>query len=135
MQGHSDCFLLGRGCWLVAHLLLHCFDSRQQQKCHQLWPGCFCALRKVPWLTESSLRNNIKAGTNKAAGSVQLARASSCGSSPHVMTLLLTQCWWQGMAEESRCSHTSLICLFCLGVDKANGLPFNSTIFCFVVGT
>lgn len=80
-------------------------------------------------------RNNIKPGTNRTAGSVQLARASSCGGSPHVMTPLLTQCWWQGMAGESRCTHTSLICLFCLGVKKANGLPFNSTIFCFVVGT
>lgn len=43
-----------RGCWLVAHLLLYCFDSLEQQKCHQLLPGCFCALRKLHWLTESS---------------------------------------------------------------------------------
>jgi len=43
--------------------------------------------------------NNMKAGTTKATGSVQLARASSYGSSPCVMKLLPPKRWWLSMAR------------------------------------
>lgn len=137
MQGHSDCVLLGEGCWLVAHLPLNWFDSLKQQKCLHFLPGCFCALRKLHWLMEKSdgqhkiwhNRGNRECAAGK---SKFLWYFTTCHE-----TVSLPQRWWQNMARRSRFSQTSLIwliCLFHLGVDKANGIALNFVIFCFTVG-
>ena len=135
MQGHSDCFLLGRGCWLVAPLPLKLFDSLEQQKCLHFLPGCFCTLCKLHWLMENSDEQH-KSWHNQgnrecAAGKSKLLwQFTTCHETASAIA-------WQSMAKTSRCSQTSLIwliCLFHLGVDKANGLPLDFVIFCFIVG-
>lgn len=130
MQGHSDCFLLGRRCWLVAHLPLNWFDSLEQQNCLHFLPGSFSALRKFMENSAEQHKSWQNQGNrDHAAGKSKLLRQfTTCHETASTMVLVA-----EHGEEQVFSSLIWLICLFQLGVDIANGLPLNFVIFCFVV--